>query len=315
MLRVTRISARFVLMLALSGAALGLGCSHDKKAAEAEAPPPPKPKNAADIARKIVNARVGMMVWAERFRGHPVEMRLNALNPMRTTLEAAGIDLARDAYAAYIASTGVTTSDLSAVIVEHKLDGAKVQAGLDLLIARSQPPGAWINGAPVPSARVTVRGQTRVVSIVEPNFLVVLPESIAAQASRFVGTGGFPDPEGLDAVVITAEDPAHSLAAANVPRVPATIRSIEARVFLAPDGGVDIAAKGESTDPMQAENDARYLTDVIDRSTSLNLGFVKVRLFSPVVFRPEGSQVKARQHLTTAEIDRLLTIADTLMPR
>lgn len=315
MLDVTRIYRRFALLLALSGAAFGLGCSHEKKPAEAEAPPPPKPKDAVEIARKIVNARVGMMVWAERFRGHAVEVRLNALNPMRTTLEAAGIDLARDAYAAYIASTGVTTNDLSVAIVQHKLDGARVKTGLDLFIARSQPPGAWIDGASVPSARVTVRGQTRVVSIIEPNYVVVLPESIAAQASRFVGTGGFPDPDGLDAVVITAEDPAHSLAAANVPRVPATLRTVEARVFLAPDGGVDIAAKGESTDPVQAEKDARYLTDVIDRSTSLNLGFVKVRLFAPVVFQPAGSDVKAKQHLTTAEIDRLLTIADTLMPR
>jgi hypothetical protein len=240
---------------------------------------------------------------------------LRALNPLRAELELAGIDPTKDVVAAYVASTGVTTSDLVAVIVQHKLDEQRVHAGVDMLVARSQPLGAWLDGFSVPTARVTVRGQTRVVAIVDPSFLAVLPESLAAQASRFVGTGGFPDPEGPEAVIATADDPSRSLAGSHAPHVPSTLRSAVARLRLADDGGVDVASTADSTDPVQAGTDAQALTTSIDRATSLNLGIVKVRLFAPVVFRAEGSQVKSDVHLSESELDRLLTLADTLMPR
>lgn len=295
-------------LVAGCGASTGPGQTTD-------AAPAPKPKNAAEIAKQIVGGRVGMMVWAERIRGHATEVRILALNPLRSALEGTGIELTRDVRAAFVASTGVTTRDVAAAIVEHKLSPAEVQAGLDTLVARSNPPGMWIDGSSVPTARVTVKGQTRTVSIVEPSFIVVLPESLASQASRFIGTGGFPDPDGPEAVIVTALDPSRSLAGAQAPPLPSTISQAVARINLAPDGGVDIATTGDSTDPVQAGTDAKYLTDMIDRATSLNLGIVKVRLFSPVVFRAEGTQVKSNLHLTEAEIDRLLTIADTLMPR
>ena len=197
----------------------------------------------------------------------------------------------------------------------HQYHGRDYRAWLDQVAGNGQRRG-WV----MDEARV-FNGPDVAELIDEPDtthyngMVVILPEPLAGQASRFVGTGGFPDPDTLDAVVITALDPSRSLAAAGVPRVPATIREAVGRVFLAPDGGVDIAATGESTDPVQAGNDASYLTDVIDKATSLNLGFVKIRLFSPVKVRPEGAQVKGDLHLTQAEIDRLLTIADTVMPR
>lgn len=315
----TRRSRSVVLLLALVASPLAsfalAGCASQEQPLEAAAPPAPRPKNAAEIARSIVNARIGVMVWAERLRGHPLEVRVRALNPLRAMLEGTGIDATGDVVAAYVASTGATRDDLAVAIVQHKLDEQQTRQGLHMMIARSQPPGAWIEAASVPSARVTVKGQTRVVSIVEDGFLAILPESLASQAGRFEGTGGFPDPEGPEAVVATALDPSRSLAGSQAPPVPPTIRSSVARLRLAADGGVDVSATGESADPAQASADAAALTSSIDRATSLNLGIVKVRLFAPVVFRAEGSQVKSDVHLTQAEIDRLLTLAETFMPR
>jgi hypothetical protein len=290
-------------------------CTHSSDNTPAVEAPPPKPKNAVDIARSMVNARVGVMVWADRLHGQPIEMRLHGLNPLRPMLEGTGIDATRDVVAAYIASTGITTNDVAVAIVQHRIDAARLQTGLETVMARSVPRGEWITGAVVPSARVTVRGQTRVVAVVDPEFFAVLPEGIAGQASRFVGTGGFVDPVGPDVVVATALDPSRSLAATRVPPIPRTIRSVEAHVWLASDGGLDINAVGESTDPPQASADASALTRDIDNATSINLGILKVRLFQQVVFHPEGQQVKTHVHLTPAEIDRLLALADTFMPR
>ncbi len=304
----------FALLLSLVLASV-VSCTHSSDTTPPVEAPPLKPKNAIDIARSIVNARVGVMVWADRLHGQPVEMRLHALNPLRPMLEGTGIDATRDVVAAYIASTGVTSNDLSVAIVQHTIDAQRLQTGLETVMARSVPRGEWIMGASIPSARVTVRGQTRVVAIVDPEFFAVLPEGIAGQASRFVGTGGFVDPVGPDVVVAMALDPSRSLAAAQVPPIPPTIRSTEARVWLARDGGLDINAVGESTDAPQASADASALTRDIDNATSINLGIIKVRLFQQVVFHPEGQQVKTHVHLTPSEIDRLAALAETFIPR
>jgi len=277
--------------------------------------PQAKPKNAVDIARSIVNARVSVMVWADRLHGQPVETRLQALNPLRPMLEGTGIDVTRDVVAAFVASTGVTSNDVAVAIVQHKVDPTRLQTGLETVMARSVPKGEWIASATVPTARVTVRGQTRVVAVVDPEFLAVLPEGISSQASRFVGTGGFVDPVGPDVIIATALDPSRSLSAAHVPPIPRTIRSSEAHVWLASDGGLDIHAVGESSDPAQASADASALTTSIDNATSINLGIVKVRLFQPVVFRADGPQVKSQLHLTPSEVDRLATLAESFMPR
>ncbi len=305
-----------VLLLALVTPVVSSGCGASQgEGPEVVAPPAPRPKNAAEIARTIVGGRVGVMVWAERLRGHPLELRVRAMNPLRSMLEGSGIDATGDVVAAYVASTGVTRDDLVVAIVQHKLDEERARAGLNMMIARSEPRGEWITASTVPAARVTVRGQTRVVAIVEDGFLAILPESLASQATRFEGTGGFPDAEGPEVVIATALDPSRSLSASNAPPVPPTIRSSVARLRLAADGGVDVSSTADSTDPVQATSDAASLTASIDRATSLNLGIVKVRLFAPIVFRAEGAQVKSDTHLTQAEIDRLITLADTLLPR
>lgn len=303
-----------VLSLALA-LACTTGCTHSGDSPNAVEAPPQKPKNAVDIARSIVNARVGFMVWADKLHGHPVETRLQALNPLRPMLEGTGIDVTRDVVAAYVASTGITSSDVAVAIVQHKVEANRLQTGLETVMSRSVPRGEWIANASVPSARVTVRGQTRVVALVDPEFLAVLPEGIAGLATRFVGTGGFVDPVGPDVAVATALDPSRSLSAAHAPPIPSTIRSSEAHIWTAPDGGLDINAVGESTDPSQATADAAALTNSIDNATSINLGILRVRLFQQVVFHPEGSQVKSHVHLTPAEIDRLASLAETLMPR
>jgi hypothetical protein len=291
------------------------GCTHSGDTTDPAVAPPTKPKNAIEIARSIVNARVGLMLWSSRLQGHGFEKRLHGLNPLRPMLEGTGIDATRDVVAAYVASTGITANDAAVAIVQHKIDPARLQAGLETVMSRSVPQGQWLAGAPVPSARVTVRGQTRVVAIVDPEFFAVLPEGIASQASRFVGTGGFVDPVGPDFAVITALEPSRSLSAAHAPPIPPTIRSAEAHVWLGNDGGLDITTVGESTDPAQAQADASALTESIDNATSINLGILKVRMFQQVVFHPEGSQLKSHTHLTQAEIDRLATLAETFIPR
>jgi hypothetical protein len=277
--------------------------------------PRPKPRNAGAIAEKIVGSKLSALVYAERARDHAISDKIAALELWQPFLEGTGIDPKRDLDRAFIASTGATRRDTVVVVAQHSVPPDRIKTSLDTLIARSDPPGAWITGAAVPTARVTLKGHTRAVAIIEPSFIVVLPEPLAAEAARFKGTGGFPDPQGPEVLVATAIDPSQTLKVSRAPPIPATISRASAKVTLADDGGADIAVQAQSTTEAQAALDAAALTEAVDNATSVKISILRVRLFKPVPFREEGSQVKTDIHLTPDEIDQLFSFASAFIPR
>lgn len=307
-----RWSIAFALALSLIGGAAGCGgASATGEVAEA---PKPKPKNAADIARAIVGAKVGALVYVDRTRKHPVGAKVAALDLWQPFLEGTGVDPQRDLERAYVASPSVRSGNKTIAVAQHSLSEDKVKSAIDVMIGRSSPPGEWITDAGVPAARVTVKGQTRVVAMVDPAFLVILPEAHLKDAKRFAGTGGFPDPEGPEAVVATVADPSRTLRAPNAPNVPETISSARATVTLTDDGGADVKAVAQSSSEEQAVADAAALTSEIDRATTVKIVFVKVRFFGPIEFKPEGSTVKSDVHLTSGDIDKLMTLLKAVLP-
>src|SRR5262249_9746943 len=138
------------------------------------------------------------------------------------------------------------------VALEHAMDEPKLRGAIDMLVARSDPPGAWLTDVGVPAARVSVRGHKRVVAMPARNLLVVLPEALAKEAGKFSGSGGLPDPQGPEAAVATAAMPAQTLKAPRVPTLPDTLREARATLRLSDDGGADIDVEAESTTPEQA---------------------------------------------------------------
>lgn len=301
------------LGLALSLVSCGGAAQKPVEAPEAEAPKP-KPKNAAAIAQAIAGGKVSVLVYAERARGHAIARRITELNLWGPVLDGTGIDPEKDLVRAFVTAPSVRAEREAVVVLEHTLTPEKLQVGLDALMARSDPPATQLDGK-VPAIRVTLRGHTRVIATIEPSFLVVLPEDRAGEAARFVGTGGFPDPTGDEAAVATAVDPARTLKAPNAPRVPETVRAMEAKITLAKDGGADLALEGASASAEQARADAEEMTDAVERATTVKVAIVKIRFFDPVTFTAEDDRVKARRHLSPGEIDRLFGLLATVMPR
>src|SRR5262245_60773085 len=88
---------RVITFAAVLFAAVPLAsCGGDAKNPETPEAPAPKPRNAAEIARSIVGAKVGVLVYAERARNHPVSAKAAALNVWQPMLEGTGIDAQRD---------------------------------------------------------------------------------------------------------------------------------------------------------------------------------------------------------------------------
>ncbi|WP_437689294.1 hypothetical protein [Sorangium sp. So ce176] len=305
-----------LLVIALALLVVSCGSASSGAPVEAETPPPPKPRNAAAIAQSIAGGKVSVLVYATRTRGHPIMARLAALDLWGPVLGGTGLDPERDLERAFVTAPRADAAGEAVIVLEHNVPPERLASGLDALLSRSQPPGSREEGLGVPAVRVTIKGHTRVVATVEPNFLVVLPAARAREARRFVGTGGFPDPTGDEAAIAVAVDPARTLKGPReAPRVPPTLRSLEATVTLAKDGGALVALDGPSESPEQAARDAELLNDEVERTTSFRIAIVTVRVVDPIGFFAEGDRVKAKRRVTPGELDKLFGLLSAVLPR
>jgi hypothetical protein len=301
------------LLLALAfTATTGCGGKTPAPLTAAHVPAPAQPRDAAPIADALISARMGTWVYPDRIRSHPIGAKLTALNLTADLLEGTGIDVLRDAQRAYVASTGITQQDRAVLVVQHRLEAAQLRQSLELVRQRSSPPGAWQQGTQVPSVRVRVQGHERVIGLVEPDFLVVLPTDLGPQIDSFAGLLVLDEPEGDEAARARIDKPSETLRAQQAPPIPPTLARADVRVTLQADGGAMIRADAVSTDEQQAQADATALTDAIERATTLQIAIVRIRMFKRVPFRAEGNHVKADMPLSASEIDQLLTIATTL---
>jgi hypothetical protein len=310
----SRLSLALALTLAAATGALSSGCGARETPVEAPAPPP-RARNGGEIAWDIVHARVGAMLYVDRIRNHPIAAKIQSLGLFEAFLEGTGLRLEADLERAFIAAPATDRGDASILVAEHRITNDRVRAAVDTLLAAHRIEGGWIDGASIPMARLTARGQTKVLALIEPNFIVLLPEEHAAEASRFMGTGGFPDPTGPEALTARAIDPARTVRVPRVPPFPPTLQSAAATVVLGADGGADIALEAPSQSPEQAVADAGELTQSVDAATSIKVAFVRVRVFKPIPFFAEGDRVKANLHLTAGEIDTLFGALGSLIPR
>lgn len=292
-----------------------MGCGAAPAPESVVAVSPPKARNAAAIAWEIVHAKVGALTYVERVRGRPIAAKIQSLDLFRPYLDGTGLDPEKDLDRAFVAAPAADRSDESIVVAQHHLPTGQISLALEAMMASGRVTGAWLPGAVVPSARVTARGQTRILAIIEPDILVLLPEAHALEAGRFQGTGGLPEPEGPGAVFATAEDPANTVRGRRIPPIPPSIRSLSATITLADDGGAAVAIEGPSSSPEQASADADALTRSVDEATSVRVAFLRVRVFKPIHFFAAAERVKADVHLTAGEIDTLLGAVAAFVPR
>ena len=148
-------------------------------------------------------------------------------------------------------------------MVEHHVKPDKVKSAMQALITKSGSDGAWLEGYPVPAARVSVRGRKSVVLAVNDTLLVVTSEAYAKGAAELRTSGGLPDPEGAAAVVSSANNPFETLKARYAPAIPPTIQHGTAEVTLSKDGGAFVTIVGQSTTPEQARADAAELLELV----------------------------------------------------
>jgi hypothetical protein len=180
------------------------------------------------------------------------------------------------------------------------------------LVDQSGEDGAWLEGYPVPAARVKVRRRKSVVLAVTDTVLVVTSEAYAPAAAELRTTGGLPAPASEAALVAHVNEPSETLKGRRAPPIPKTIQDATAEITFGSDGGALVTMDGKSASPEQAEADAAELTSTIDAMTSMKVSVVRIRMFEPIAFHAEGDRVKSERKVSKAELERLVGLAGML---
>jgi len=279
---------------------------------DAEAAAAPLPRNADELAAKAVGAKLTALVFVGQLRDHPLASKVAAMDAWGPIFDGTDIEPLKDVDRAFVAAGNLRDSETVIAVAEHHVEPARVEQAIDTLVERSGADGKRLDEFAFSAARVKVDGRKSLVMAVTPELLVVTSESHADAAAKLAQSGGLPDPSGPEAVIAAAQQPATSLKARGVPKIPSTIEAARMTVTMKDGGGALVHLVGDSTNPKQAKKDAAVLTKRVDKATTVKISFIKVRAFAPVAFKAKGSRVEAKRHVTAAELQTLLSFAQML---
>lgn len=270
------------------------------------------PENAAELCDGLTGARVRAWIYPARATGHPLLPRILALPPVKRF--AASWDPTRDLEQVYVSAPG-GRSETAVVFGEHRFAKEDTDRLLTQWITASDPPGTLLPDTPFPTALLSTRGRGGLVAFAPPRFVIALPRDMEPKLGIFQKTGGLGEPKTQKAALVVLDQPAQTLAGTGVPKLPPTITVARAEVELGADGGAVVTLDADSTTPEQANEDARYLTRMVDRLTSVQLGPITIRAFKKVDFVAEASKIKSRVPLTRGELELGLTFLERELAR
>ncbi len=267
------------------------------------------PRDAHTRAANVVGARVTLIVFMDRVRVHPLAPQLAGLDVVAEAFEGTDIDPIKDVDRAVMAAKTARSQEDAIAVAEHHVAPDRLKVAMTQMVARSGGQGRWLTDYDFPTVAVMVRERQTVVMAVTPKLLVVTSPKHAKKAASLRQSGGVPDPVNAAAIVADAHQPASSLKARGVPPVPKTVNHLYADLTLRDDGGADLVIDGKSTSPAQARADATQLTADVEKASTVNIAFFKIKAFEPIVFKPDGDMVFARRRITQKELNTLLSLA------
>lgn len=274
--------------------------------------PPPRPRDAHELARAVVGAKLTAIIHVDLVKDHPLAPKVAGLDLWGPVFDDTGIQPLEDVTTAFVAAKNARDPQAVIVVAEHHVEPERLRKAMDTLVTRSGAKGAWLKDRGVPAAQVEVKGRESIILAVTPTLFVVTSAPYAKAAEKLETSGGLPLPEGPAAVVATADQPAASLDAPRVPPLPPTLSTARAEVTFGDRGSAVLDFEAQSTSADQARADAEELTRTVDDATAVKISILKVRMFRPVAFRPEGDQVVAKRKLSRGELENLLGLAAML---
>lgn len=276
----------------------GVGCRSVETAkprAATSTPSPAAAKHAStEVARDLIDGRVGALFHVRDFRSFPNAGSIGALGSWAEVVEALGLDPMTDVERVFV--TSYVSSDRDAIdVIELTIDDPVTRAAFAAIGARGTYAELEL------SKRYSVA-----VSLVAPRRLAVAPKRLAASLPALAGTRPLPKPHGKESAEFFSFEPNATVSAP--PTWPSTLLFARAEVEMLRGGGAAIRFVGESTSVERAAADAKALTEEARRLLTLSLGFAVLEILDPPVFQAQDHRVVMACTLSPDEVDWLLRV-------
>ncbi|MBL8740786.1 MAG: hypothetical protein JNK04_06825 [Myxococcales bacterium] len=270
-----------------------LGCA---QAASPPSPPAPTVKAeklaSTELARDLIDGRVGVLFHVGRFRFHPAGASIGQLGRWGDIVSALGLDPLNDVDRAFV--TSYQASDLNTVnVIELNVGDERVRAGFRAL------------GGNDSSATFDLRnGPDVFVALVGKHRLVSAPTHIASKVWALGETEPLPRQEAKEAARFFAFEPYATLG--SPPSWPSTLLLAQAEIEIVRGGGATVRFEAMSSSESRARADAALLTAEAKRLLAVDIGLFDLEVLSPPVFHADGRRVLMETQLLPTDVDWLI---------
>lgn len=267
------------------------------------------------------NARVNLLLYSERLRGHPLSPRvgrlISALPQWKSFLGQAQLDPIQQVdRLLMVGSSFRRTADVVAV-VRHRLGRTGARRAVEGLVQRP-PRGRWLQQKP-PVALAFADRAERLFVLSGPDTVLVGPthlrkELVAATPVRF------PPGAGEEALVVSVKDPRRTLGRLPI-RLPSSLKWLRLGVSLRGDGSADLSLLAEDASAEAAGRHATELAAAFNALTNPSLGslgaLLGVRSLSfldRLSLHADGPRIRGQLHVKLRQLQRLLGMLEGSLP-
>jgi hypothetical protein len=191
------------------------------------------------------------------------------------------------------------------VLLDLDVPAEPLREAVDAIVHRSN--GVWLEDAPVTAARARVLGAPRIFAMVpQKHLLAILPGDAADLLPQLKQWKRFPN--STEGVVISLVTPSRPFS--GFFPLPETLKWLRLAVTPTADGGVDLAVDAADRSPEEAARHAEALSKEVELRRKLDvLGFT-VEIIGPVAFETSGDTIRARTHVSRAQVGRITGFVD-----
>lgn len=282
-----------------------------KKPVEAGAPKPgPKaprqienPVAMAGKAGEIVNsnARLQLIVYTERLRGHAIGDRVAHLLPRlpqwNDFFGAGVVNPIRDFDRFFVAGTSFYHSDQLVIAMEYNTKREKIVGAVDALVKRD---GQWLDGVPVPVARAVADRAERVFVVGEKPVIWIVPPKLQEQALK-LRSRRIPRSKGPEAMVANIREPSVSLARLDLD-IPKSVHDVKLRLTPLPEGQVKIELSALDESAEAAERTVRAMNPRLNTAMVVFRAFIAARNIFTIGHRESLELAPFELHARAKEI-------------
>jgi len=268
------------------------------------------------------NANVRMYIYTDHIRDSAVGARigrmLRKIPQWRDFFGPTAIDPVHDLDQIFIAGPQLRDTSNVVAILKHHVPAARMRAAIDALVRADKAGGEWLD-AGVPAAAAHADGAERRFVMANAQTVIVTPPSAYGGALAAGKRLTLPPSPGPEALMMYLATPWRAFIGLPV-EVPHSIKWARIRITPQSDGGATAEIEAEDENPVQANDDAAYLSRSANALASLNLGFLgsilgqsQHRFIERINFSAQGSKIKGDAMITADQLSTALDFAEAFM--